>query len=55
MGLIAQQVENVLPELVANRDDGFKAMKYDRVVALLVNAIHELTDRVEELEAQVEV
>ena len=55
VGLIAQQVENVLPELVANRDDGFKAMKYDRVVALLVNAIHELTDRVEELEAQVEV
>lgn len=55
VGLIAQQVENVLPELVANRDDGFKAMKYDRVVALLVNAIHELTDRVEELEAHVEV
>ena len=55
VGLIAQQVENVLPELVANRDDGFKAMKYDRVVALLVNAIHELTDRLEELEAQVEV
>ena len=55
VGLIAQQVESVLPQLVADRDDGFKAMKYDRVVALLVNAIHELTDRVEELEAHVEV
>ena len=52
VGLIAQEVETVLPEVVADREDGFKAVKYDRVVALLVNAIHELTERVEELESQ---
>ena len=52
VGLIAQEVEAVLPEVVADREDGFKAVKYDRVVALLVNAIHELTERVEELESQ---
>lgn len=54
VGLIAQDVEKVLPEIVAERNDGFKALKYDRLVALLVNSIHELTQRVEELEAQVE-
>lgn len=54
VGLIAQDVEKVLPEVVANREDGFKAIKYDRVVALLVNAVHELTNKVEELEAKLE-
>ena len=54
VGLIAQDVEKVLPEVVANREDGFKAIKYDRVVALLVNAVHELTNKVEELEVKLE-
>ena len=54
VGLVAQDVEKVLPEVVANREDGFKAIKYDRVVALLVNAVHELTNKVEELEVKLE-
>ena len=54
VGLIAQDVEKVLPEVVAERDDGYKALKYDRIVALLVNSIHELTKRVEELETRME-
>ena len=54
VGLIAQDVEKVLPEVVANREDGYKAIKYDRVVALLVNAVHELTNKVEDLEAKLE-
>ena len=44
----------MLPEVVANREDGYKAIKYDRVVALLVNAVHELTNKVEDLEAKLE-
>lgn len=42
VGLIAQDVEAVLPEIVATRDDGTKAIKYDRLVALLIEAIKEL-------------
>jgi hypothetical protein len=42
VGLIAQEVEAALPELVVNREDGYKALKYDRVVALLVEAVKEL-------------
>ena len=42
IGLIAQELESVLPELVVTRDDGYKAVKYDKVVALLIEAIKEL-------------
>jgi hypothetical protein len=50
IGLIAQEVEEVLPEIVADRPNGYKAIKYERVVALLVEAIKELTDRLDKLE-----
>jgi len=50
IGLIAQEVEEVLPEIVADRPNGYKAIKYERVVALLVEAIKELTDRIDKLE-----
>lgn len=46
VGLIAQEVEAVLPELVVDREDGYKGMKYDRIVALLVEAIKELEEKV---------
>lgn len=50
VGLIAQEVEKVLPEVVVLRPDGFKAIAYEKVVPLLVESIKELTKRVEELE-----
>jgi hypothetical protein len=31
VGVIAQEVEKVLPELVTTRDNGYKAVKYDKV------------------------
>ena len=42
VGLIAQEIEKILPEIVVERADGYKAIKYERVVALLVEAIKEL-------------
>jgi hypothetical protein len=42
VGIIAQELEAVLPELVIDREDGFKAVKYDRIVALLIEAVKEL-------------
>jgi hypothetical protein len=54
-GLIAQQVEAVLPEVVATRENGYMAVKYEKVVPLLVEAIKELTSRVEKLEKQVKL
>ena len=50
VGLIAQEVEKVLPEVVVLRPDGIMAIQYEKVVPLLVESIKELTKRVEELE-----
>ena len=50
VGLVAQEVEKVLPEVIQIREDGIKAIAYEKVVPLLVQSIKELTKRVEELE-----
>ena len=48
-GLIAQQINDILPEIATTRDNGYMAIKYERVVPLLVEAIKELSKEVEEL------
>ena len=42
VGVIAQEVEIVLPEIVAERLDGYKAVKYEMIIPLLIEAIKEL-------------
>lgn len=54
IGVIAQEVEVVLPELVATRDNGYKAVKYDRLVALLIEAVKEQQQQIDELKAKLE-
>ena len=49
VGVIAQEVEKVLPEAVAQRSDGVKAVKYDRLTCLLIEAVKVLSDKVEKL------
>jgi hypothetical protein len=49
VGVIAQEIEKVLPQVVATREDGIKAVKYDRIVALLIEAVKELKKEIEEL------
>ena len=49
VGVIAQEIEKVLPEVVAERDNGIKAVKYDRIVALLIEAVKDLSKQVKEL------
>lgn len=52
VGLLAQQVEQVIPEAVTTRDDQYKAVDYKRVIPLLVESIKELSARVAELESR---
>lgn len=54
IGLIAQDVEKVLPQAVTDRGDGYKAVDYSRLVPVLVEAIKELSYRVNILEAELE-
>ena len=49
VGVIAQEVEKVLPEAVAQRSDGVKAVKYDRLTCLLIEAVKKLNDKVDTL------
>lgn len=42
IGLIAQDVEKVFPELVRTDDDGYKAISYERLSVLLMKAVQEI-------------
>tara|TARA_A100001201_G_scaffold81620_1_gene72791 strand:- start:257 stop:1039 length:783 start_codon:yes stop_codon:yes gene_type:complete len=50
VGIIAQELEKVLPELVNTRDNGYKGVDYPKLVALLIESNKELIKRIEELE-----
>jgi hypothetical protein len=50
VGVIAQEILEVLPEAVKERDNGYLAVDYHRIVPLLVEAIKELSHKVEVLE-----
>lgn len=50
-GLVAQSVAAVLPEAVHTDDQGLHSVSYNAVIAVLVEAVKTLTDRVEALEA----
>ena len=52
IGVIAQEVEAVFPELVTDRDNGFKAVKYEKLVPALIEAIKELKAEVESLKSK---
>lgn len=52
IGVIAQEVEAVLPEIVATNSNGYKAVKYELIVPLLIEAIKELSDKYESLKGQ---
>ncbi|MBN3033669.1 MAG: tail fiber domain-containing protein, partial [Candidatus Saganbacteria bacterium] len=41
-GLIAQEVEKVIPEIVSTDSAGYKSLAYDRLTAYLVEAVKEL-------------
>ena len=48
-GVIAQEIEEILPELVTTRENGYKAVKYDKIISLLIEGIKELSTEVKEL------
>ena len=52
IGVIAQEVEKVLPDIVLTADDmmGTKSVDYGRITAVLIEAVKELSARVKELE-----
>jgi chaperonin cofactor prefoldin len=51
--LIAQDVEQVMPELVAADGDGYKAVDYSKLPLLTIQAVKELKAENDTLKAQV--
>jgi len=49
IGVIAQEIEQVLPDIVQTRDSGMKAVQYDKIIPLLIESIKEQQKQIEEL------
>lgn len=49
IGVIAQEIEKILPDVVTTRDNGYKAVKYEKIVPLLIEAIKDLSKQVDGL------
>jgi len=53
LGVIAQEVKEVLPELVSEDQDGMLSVAYGNMVGVLIEAIKELNAKVEDLQKQI--
>lgn len=52
VGVVAQEIEAVFPELVETRANGYKAVDYQKLTAVLIESVKELAAKVEALEAK---
>ena len=48
-GVMADEIETILPELVAVRSSGVKAVRYDKIIPLLIESIKELKGEIDGL------
>jgi hypothetical protein len=49
IGIIAQEVEKVLPEVVSTNSKGFKSVNYSVLTVVLIEAINEQQKQIEKL------
>lgn len=50
VGVLAQEIEAILPSAVSDRDTGFKGVQYHKIIPLLVEGIKELNKKVDHLQ-----
>lgn len=55
IGVIAQEVEAVYPELVVTDENGYKSVSYENLAPVLIEAIKEQQGIIDELKAEVEL
>lgn len=51
LGLLAQEVERILPEIVLTDDEDKKLINYTALIPVLIESIHELKAEIEELKS----
>ena len=54
VGVIAQEVEKIMPELVRDNSNGYKAVKYEKLVPLLIESIKDQQKQIDELKKKLE-
>lgn len=52
-GVMAQDVEMVLPEAVIDRENGYKAVKYEQLIPLLIEALKEQQQQIDDLKEKI--
>jgi hypothetical protein len=52
IGVIAQEVEKVLPELVSTNKEGIKSVKYGNLIAVLIEAVKDQQSQINELKSK---
>jgi uncharacterized protein YlzI (FlbEa/FlbD family) len=55
IGVIAQEIEQILPEVVITRDNGYKAVKYEKIIALLIEGIKQQQKQIDKLEQELNI
>ena len=53
VGVLAQEIQAVQPEVVVERDNGYLAVNYEKLVPLLIQGIKELQEEVKALRAKI--
>ena len=53
IGVIAQEVEKIIPEVVGENHDGYKGVQYGNLVGLLIEAIKEQQEQINELKNEI--
>lgn len=54
IGVIAQEIEAVIPEAVATRPDGYKAVRYELIIPLLIESLKSQQEQINSLKKQLE-
>ena len=52
VGVIAQEIKEVLPEVVFEQEDGMLGVSYGNIVGVLIEAIKEQQKQIDELKAK---
>jgi len=52
VGVIAQEVKEIIPSAVVEREDGYLAVKYEKLIPLLIEAVKALKAEIEEMKRE---
>ncbi|WP_353145456.1 tail fiber domain-containing protein [Chryseobacterium sp.] len=53
-GLVAQEVEKVLPNIVSTDNEGYKSVNYNELIPLLLQTVQEQGKKIEELQKEIQ-